>query len=79
MQSAVQNKDQWSGNAEAYAKNVGNMKSLNAPVDLLFKQMDIAYPFTTAKAVLDVGSGPGVTLGRLIDGYGSELPADTRL
>ena len=78
MQTAVQDKDQWSANAGSYAKGT-RMQLNNAPVETLFMQMDSAYSFSTATAILDVGSGPGVTIGRLIESYGSRLPSGTRL
>jgi hypothetical protein len=77
MQTSVQDKDQWSGTAAAYAK--GNTRLNNAPVEVMFTQMNSAFPFSTAEAILDVGSGPGVTIGRLIESYGSQLPSSTRL
>ncbi|CZR70003.1 uncharacterized protein PAC_19904 [Phialocephala subalpina] len=77
MQTLIQDKDQWSANADSYAK--GSQHLSNAPVEILFTQMNYAHPFSTARAILDVGSGPGVTIGRLIESYGSQLPSSTRL
>jgi hypothetical protein len=77
MQTSVQDKDQWSGNAVSYAK--GSQHLNNAPVEMLFTQMNVLHPFSTARAILDVGSGPGVTIGRLIESYGSQFPSDARL
>jgi hypothetical protein len=77
MQTSIQDKDQWSANADSYAK--GSQHLSNAPVEILFTQMNRAYPFSAATAILDVGSGPGVTIGRLIENYGSQLPSGTRL
>jgi len=77
MQTSVQDKDQWSATATSYTK--GSTQLSNAPVEMLFAQMNRVYPFSTARAILDVGSGPGVTVGRLIESYGSQLPSSTRL
>lgn len=77
MLTSVQDKDQWSANADSYAK--GSQHLSNAPVEMVFTQMNCAYPFSTAKAILDVGSGPGVTIGRLIENYGPQIPFNTRL
>ncbi|KAL2067809.1 hypothetical protein VTL71DRAFT_15905 [Oculimacula yallundae] len=80
MQTVVQDKDQWSVNASTYAKGSQNIKALSqAPVETLFKQLDTAHPFSSATAILDVGCGPGGTIEKLIEDYGSELPASTRL
>jgi hypothetical protein len=80
MQTSIQDKDQWSATADSYAKGSQHARLLsNAPVEKLFTQMDCAYPFSTAGAILDVGSGPGVTIGRLIESYGYTLPLSTRL
>ena len=77
MQSAIQDKDQWSATAESYAK--GRQRFSNAPVEMLFAYMDAVNPFVNAAAVLDVGSGPGVTITQLIETYGSQLPSGARL
>lgn len=77
MQSSIQDKDQWSANAASYAKGAQYLS--NAPAEILFTQMNHARPFSTAAAILDVGSGPGVTIGRLIESYGSQFPSGTRL
>ncbi|KAH7310116.1 S-adenosyl-L-methionine-dependent methyltransferase [Rhexocercosporidium sp. MPI-PUGE-AT-0058] len=77
MQTVIQDKDKWSANAGTYAKASTNLS--NAPVEMLFEQMNHAYPFSTASAIMDVGSGPGNTMGRLIEKYGLELPSDARL
>jgi trans-aconitate methyltransferase len=77
MQNAVHDKDQWSIGASNYARGHGQVSS--APVETLFAQMDRVKPFSTATAILDVGCGPGVTLGRLIETYGGGVPLDARL
>ncbi|RDW91516.1 hypothetical protein BP5796_02681 [Coleophoma crateriformis] len=77
MSTSVQDKDQWSDNAESYAK--GSQHLSNAPVEILFTQMNHTLSFSTATAILDVGSGPGVTIARLVESYGSQLPSNTRL
>lgn len=77
MQFSIQDKQQWSANADSYAKGAQHLS--NAPVDLLFTQMDCALPFSAARAILDVGSGPGVTMRRLIESYGSQFPTSVRL
>ncbi|PQE16176.1 methyltransferase family protein [Rutstroemia sp. NJR-2017a BVV2] len=77
MQNAVHNKDQWSISASSYAQ--GHQQLSNAPVETLFAQMDRVKPFSTATAILDVGCGPGVTLSRLIEKYGEQVPLDARL
>ncbi|PQE10634.1 methyltransferase family protein [Rutstroemia sp. NJR-2017a WRK4] len=77
MQNTVHNKDQWSISASSYAH--GHQALSSAPVETLFAQMDRVKPFSTATAILDVGCGPGVTLGRLIDGYGEQVPGNARL
>lgn len=79
MQTSVQDKDQWSATATSYTKGSATAKFSNAPTEMLFAQMDRAYPFSNARAILDVGSGPGVTIGRLIESYGSKLALNTRL
>lgn len=78
MATPIQNKDQWSINAESYAQSARDAKIM-APVEKLFSQMNVASPFATATAVLDIGSGPGVTLSRLIETYGNVLPEEARL
>jgi hypothetical protein len=77
MQTSIQDKDQWTATATSYTK--GSLHLSNAPTEMLLAQMNRAYPFSTARAILDVGSGPGVTLGRLIESYGSQLASSTRL
>ncbi|KAL5319449.1 hypothetical protein ACEPPN_012503 [Leptodophora sp. 'Broadleaf-Isolate-01'] len=77
MKTVVQDKDKWSASAGTYAKGSSHLS--NAPVETLFTQMNNAYPFSSASAIMDVGSGPGNTIGRLIDNYGSELPSASRL
>ncbi|KAM3089558.1 hypothetical protein ACMFMG_001142 [Clarireedia jacksonii] len=77
MQNSVHDKDQWSVNASSYAK--GRQKLSNAPVEVLFTAMNRVKPFSTATAILDVGCGPGVTMERLIERYGAEIPPDARL
>jgi len=77
MQSTIQDKDQWSATADSYAK--GHQRLSNAPVEMLFARMDAANHFANAAAVLDVGSGPGVTIAQLIENYGSQLPFGARL
>lgn len=73
--------DQWSANAGSYAKGSQylNQNLSNAPGDRLLAHMNGAYPFSAAKAILDVGSGSGDTVRRLIERYGSQLPPSTRL
>lgn len=79
MSNSIQ--EQWSRAAKAYpqADNVGKPSSLPNVTQALFSQMDLAHPFSQASAILDVGSGPGTCLARLIDTFGSQLPATTRL
>ncbi|KAG4433898.1 hypothetical protein IFR05_010617 [Cadophora sp. M221] len=77
MKTVVQDKDKWSASAETYAKGSAHLS--NAPAEILFTQMNNACPFSTASAILDVGSGPGNTMERLIEKYGSELSPATRL
>jgi hypothetical protein len=77
MNTSIQDKDQWSANADSYAK--GSQHLSNSPVDVLFTKMNLSNPFSNATAILDVGTGPGVTIGRLIESYGSQIPLETRL
>lgn len=77
MQPSFQDKDQWSAHAELYAK--GRTHLSNAPIEILFAQMNHSRPFSTSRAILDVGSGPAVTIGQLIQSYGSQFPSSTRL
>ena len=80
MQTSVQDKDKWSANADNYAKATKSSHLSSAPtVEMLFAQMNIAQPFSAATAILDVGTGPGVTIRRLIESYGAQIPASTRL
>ncbi|PVH79749.1 S-adenosyl-L-methionine-dependent methyltransferase [Cadophora sp. DSE1049] len=79
MNTTIHDKDQWSANADTYAKSSKSIHFSNAPTETLFTQLNAAYPFSTASAILDVGSGPGVTIGKLIENYGSQLPANARL
>ena len=79
MSTAIHDKDQWSANAATYAQGNKSIQLSNAPTEALFTQLNVAYPFSNASAILDVGSGPGVTIGKLIETYGSQLPGDARL
>lgn len=73
--------EQWSEAAKAYPQtgNVGKPSSLTNVIGTLFSQMDIALPISQASAILDVGSGPGNCLAKLMDTFGSQLLPDTRL
>lgn len=77
MHNPVQDKDLWSANANTYAKSTTHLS--NAPIEMLLTQMNSALPFTSATVTLDVGSGPGVTVGRLIESYGMDLPRGSRM
>lgn len=61
MQTAVQDKDQRSANAGTYAKGSQEMEAFSQnAVETLFTQMNQAYPFLTASAIMDVGDWPGL-------------------
>ncbi|KAH7377936.1 S-adenosyl-L-methionine-dependent methyltransferase [Cadophora sp. MPI-SDFR-AT-0126] len=79
MNTTIHDKDKWSANANTYANGSKSVHLSNAPTEILFTQLNITYPFSSAHAILDVGSGPGVTIGKLIETYGSQLPPDARL
>lgn len=73
--------EQWGVAAKTYPQtgNIGKPSSLPNATETLFSQMDLAHPISQGSAILDVGSGPGTCLARLIDTFGSQLPPTTRL
>ncbi|KAK0101020.1 hypothetical protein ONS95_012992 [Cadophora gregata] len=79
MTTTIQDKDQWSANAGTYAEGSKSINLSNAPTETLFTHLNNAYHFSTASAILDVGSGPGITIGKLIEIYGSRLPPNAQL
>jgi ubiquinone/menaquinone biosynthesis C-methylase UbiE len=78
MQPSFRDKDKWSAHAPSYPKSSSN-QLINTPAEILLSQMDRVYHFSTSSAILDVGCGPGSTIGRLIESYGSQIPQNSRL
>ncbi|OCK73326.1 S-adenosyl-L-methionine-dependent methyltransferase [Lepidopterella palustris CBS 459.81] len=74
------NGDAWSANAKAYANLPKDKEGPHiAPSAALLKRMDEALPISQATAILDVGCGPGTTIGMLIEQYHLQIPPEARL
>lgn len=45
----------------------------------LVKHANSTLPFSKAKAIMDIGCGPGTVVGELISTYGPDIPKDARI
>jgi ubiquinone/menaquinone biosynthesis C-methylase UbiE len=67
----------WDKLASAYMK-MSNQTTI-APIGLMLERSNAIWPFSKATGILDNGCGPGPIMSRIIQDYGSQLPADIPL
>ncbi len=73
------NRYQWSKAARSYVQTNAAQEGGNPITETLFAQMDSANPISQASVILDVGSGPGNCMARMIAMFGPLIPSDARL
>ncbi|KAF2494791.1 S-adenosyl-L-methionine-dependent methyltransferase [Lophium mytilinum] len=72
--------DDWSANAKHYnALPQDDESPITRPSVVLVKTLNDALSISEATVILDVGCGPGTTIGMLIRQLGSQIPPDARL
>ncbi|WPG97340.1 Hypothetical protein R9X50_00011400 [Acrodontium crateriforme] len=69
--------DDWNNLADEYVKLTNG--AINAPCETLLSKANALFPFSTASAILDNGSGPGPVMNRLITTYGASIPSTCQL
>lgn len=70
--------DSWDEHAAEYAKLMKDGPMMT-PIRAMLKSMNSSLPFSSAKAIADVGCGPGPAINELLDVYGQDITATARL